>query len=245
MAGLGVSMEISPNDEMFAGDIEHYMSVGNSAVRIIDNALAVSQKRRVAKVLDLPCGHGRVLRALVARYPGAAVTACDISRDGVDFCVRTFGVEGVYSSTSTGEIPIEGRFDLIWSGSLLTHLNERRAEAFLSFFADRLENDGILLVSFHGRFSVRRQLTGEFKYLRDALFFEALQGYFERGYGYASYEGQSGLGFSLTRPSWATAWVEGREDLKLLGYVEQGWDNHQDVLIVQKGSVGWRTPKAW
>ena len=47
-------------------------------------------------MLDFACGHGRVMRTLKAAFPDALLTACDIDRDGVDFCARTFGAAPVY-----------------------------------------------------------------------------------------------------------------------------------------------------
>jgi len=236
-----VSHVIAPNDEMFNGDLEHYLSVGRSAIRNIDIALAVSSAPPIKRILDLPCGHGRVLRALVRRFPDAEITACDISHDAVDFCAGTFGVEGVYSRTEAGGIPIDKEFNLIWSGSLLTHLDEANAVKFLLWFADRLADGGILVVTLHGRFSIVRQLSGAHKYVGDQAFFGALQGYLGRGYGYVDYDGREGFGLSLTSPSWATAWVEGREDIRLLSYGESAWDSHHDVLMLQKARAGWKT----
>ena len=60
----------------------------------------------VKRILDLPCGHGRVLRYLSAAFPEAEITACDIMREGVDFCASTFGAIPVYSQDDPQQIPL-------------------------------------------------------------------------------------------------------------------------------------------
>ena len=47
--------------------------VGASAAEAIIAALAAGRLAEVKRVLDLPCGHGRVLRHLVNMFPDAAV----------------------------------------------------------------------------------------------------------------------------------------------------------------------------
>jgi SAM-dependent methyltransferase len=115
---------------MYAGSLDHYLSVGLSGLRIMRLALEIAGATDPKAILDLPCGHGRVLRHIRVAFPAARITACDLDRDGVDFCVREFGVNGVYSSSKPAEIPIGDQFDLIWCGSLLTHLSVRQSGTF-------------------------------------------------------------------------------------------------------------------
>src|SRR4051812_20897648 len=60
-----VDLRVDPHDAMHVGDGEHYLRVGLSAMRCIRAATAGTPRR----ILDLPCGHGRVLRMLRAAYP--------------------------------------------------------------------------------------------------------------------------------------------------------------------------------
>jgi hypothetical protein len=55
---------ISPKDEMYEGSTSHYFAAGRSALHAIDVALSAAGKKRggVKRILDLPCGHGRVCR---------------------------------------------------------------------------------------------------------------------------------------------------------------------------------------
>ena len=77
---------VSPNDKMFSAEYpESYFVVGVSALHTIRNAQTLIGAPPPARILDMPCGHGRVLRTLKAAYPTSDLTACDIDRDGVDF----------------------------------------------------------------------------------------------------------------------------------------------------------------
>ncbi|HYP02594.1 MAG TPA: methyltransferase domain-containing protein, partial [Pyrinomonadaceae bacterium] len=130
-----VESRISPRDTMYAGDGAHYFKVGLSAMRALEEAIGRAKLSQVERVLDLPCGHGRVLRFLVERFPQAAFTACDLDRDGVDFCAHTFGATPVYSDADLDALSFDTRFDLIWCGSLVTHLNEGATRALFRLFA--------------------------------------------------------------------------------------------------------------
>ena len=81
-----VNDTLAPGDEMII-DERQYFNVGRSALECIDICLRAAQMGvfDVKRILDLPCGHGRVLRYLRAAFPEAEITACDILRDGVDF----------------------------------------------------------------------------------------------------------------------------------------------------------------
>ena len=119
-------------------------------------------RSQVAEILDLPWGHGRVLRHLKMAFPTARITACDLKRDGVDFCASQFDAIPVYARESPVENkPEPGRFDLIWVGSLLTHLDAPRWRDFLECFRRWLRPCGVWVFSTHGRETYRHLATRE------------------------------------------------------------------------------------
>ncbi len=148
----GVIEEISPHDQMYKAIPEYYFEAGQLALRNVRLAMLSAGLSEPASVLDLPCGHGRVLRTLKAAFPRAAVTACDINRDGVDFCAAALGAIPVYSAQHPRDVALEGPFDLIWVGSLLTHLDLDGTRAFLDLFESILApTGGVLVFTTHGR----------------------------------------------------------------------------------------------
>ena len=76
---------------------------------------------------------GRVTRMLRARYPSAEITVCDLDHLCVDFTAAHFSARGVYSKPNFGGLELGAVFDLIWVGSLLTHLPEHQTRQFLDF----------------------------------------------------------------------------------------------------------------
>jgi SAM-dependent methyltransferase len=228
--------EISPNDGMFDPDYpEAYFEVGDSALRCIQLSMEAAEKPSLGHVLDFPCGHGRVLRALAHAFPEAELTASDIDRDGVDFCSQTFGAKGIYSDQDLTKVELEGDFDLIWVGSLFTHLPDSRWWVFLDYLIERLKPDGLLLFTTHGRWSAHQirndqsPLAGS----RDAQL-QLLRGYEATGFGFVGSGADQAYGTSLTRPAAVLQRIECFQGLKLLSYFERGWARHQDVVACQK-----------
>jgi SAM-dependent methyltransferase len=261
LAMLEVNEEISPNDVMYQGVPAHYFNVGVSALRAIGLALQAAGKTEVGRILDLPCGHGRVLRALKAAFPEAALTACDIDRDGVDFCAASLGARPVYSHKDPDELQLEGGYDLIWCGSLLTHVGFDYWSKFLRLFARSLAPDGVLVLTTAGRFASvilhsslplfdevegaraagqevdrEREHTlklSSYNLERDRV--ESVLGDYDRqGWGYVDYQGQVDYGISLARPSHVSALIEQVEGLQIKLYTERGWDDHQDVIACKR-----------
>ena len=101
--------------------------------------------------LDLPSGHGRVLRWIKAEFPDARLGAGDIDHDGVDFCAATFGATPVYGREDPADVEIDAPYELIWCGSLFTHLPPERWEGFLDLFERALAPGGLLVFTTHGR----------------------------------------------------------------------------------------------
>lgn len=233
----GVVTEISPLDEMHGANPEHYFDVGESARRAIEHALAAVRRpaATVRRVLDLPCGHGRVLRFLRAAYPQAELTACDLNRDGVEFCARSFGAVPVPSDPDPVCVPLAGGYDLIWCGSLLTHLPEARCVGFLELFHGALAPGGLAVVTLHGRHFAddlaAGRRTGDLPGERLA---ELLRQYRADGFGYVDYPGENGYGFSLAHPSRTFARLVTTRAWRVVGYRESAWDRRQDVLVLQK-----------
>jgi acetyltransferase-like isoleucine patch superfamily enzyme/SAM-dependent methyltransferase len=236
-AELEIIQTIGLDDEMFAGDKAHYFGVGKSALHGIEAALFAANKppTTVRRILDLPCGHGRVMRYFNAAFPGAHITACDLSRGAVNFCAQTFGAEPVYSHVNVSQIELHGKYDLIWSGSLFTHLRAEHCMEFVRLFSSLINPGGLIVFTVHGRWVERSLATNRYTYgLKSHDVTALLKEYYETGFGYADYPGSSGYGISVSSPAYVLAKLTSLPDLKLISYQEKGWDNHQDIVCLQK-----------
>jgi SAM-dependent methyltransferase len=232
-----LNREISPHDDMFQGSSEHYFWVGESALQCISEGLSVANMdiRHVRKILDLPCGHGRVLRHLCNAFPDAEITACDLDQERVDFCTKTFEAKPVYSNVDVSKISFDDTFDLIWVGSLLTHIDHHSRKKFWSFFSNILSPGGLVVVTLHGAEVSRKLTRGEFSYgLDEAQQKRLLEQYQTDQSGYVDYHHSPGYGITIATPE-----IYGKEigeipDLKLCLYKESAWDNHHDVAYCVK-----------
>lgn len=227
--------DLGEHDEMFAADRDHYFRVGRSAFANISAALRLVGRETCSSILDLPCGHGRVMRYFRAAFPDARITACDLNRAGVDFCAKTFGATGIHSKKRIQEVSIADRFDLIWCGSLLTHLERPLWAQFLSFFTEHLTEGGLLLFTTHGRLSE--------KWIREKIHTygvdpkklpRLLAAYKDKGFGYAPYPGSADYGITLSSPSWVLEQIRQHSNLRVVLLNETGWDSHQDVYACMR-----------
>ncbi len=226
-----VSSRIYYNDGMYHGDGAHYFKVGLSAIHCIDEALERAGLNEVRTILDFPCGSGRVMRFLRQRFPAAKITACELASGPVQFCVRTFGAEPAFSSLNLDEVSLGKQFDLIWCGSLVTHLNEDGIAALFRLFRRHLAPGGMMIFTTHGDFVARRIPTRDFDYgLAAEQMARIGQRYPKEGYGFEDYPGEKDYGVSLTSPDWIRTRIREVGGLGEVFFKERGWDNHQDVF---------------
>lgn len=225
--------DISPDDGMYvAGDEGHYFRVGQSALDGIGVSLQAARLpvEGVGRILDLPCGHGRVMRYLRAAFPDAEIVACDLLRGGVDFCASAFGAVPVYSAEDPSGIDLgPGGFDLIWVGSLFTHLDSGRWADFLRCFRRCLRPGGVLVFSAHGREAYSGAVRGKNYGLPFWRVDEMRYSYERTGFGYGDYPDSDSYGVSLSSPAWVFRQIAAVGEMRLVHLSEKAWDNHQDI----------------
>ena len=240
-AGLtypGLKLTVSKADTMLGGDDGHYLSVGQSALAAIERALGGAEPRNI---LDLPCGFGRVTRALRARFAHAAITVSDLDRPGVDFSAREFDARAAYSVRDFRDLDLGEAYDLVWVGSLMTHLPAAQTKYLLSALRRHLSPDGTVLITLQGPSIIPR--LRETGYGLSPGGAETVIGeYKHKGFGYCDYQGGQNLygvsltndnyGISLTDETWMGAALK-ECGLCLHAYEAQAWDDHHDIAIAR------------
>lgn len=237
-----VDRTISPVDDMYAtgvaGAFEHYWRIGREALALITEAMVLARVTTFQHILDLPCGGGRVTRHLAKFFPDAVIYAGDVDRAKMDFVVAQFDVQRHEPTDFTNPSP--QHYDLIFVGSLLTHLPRDLYDAAVDYFIDALTPGGVLMFTSHGRVLIENPPRGQplFSRLRAswALHVSLALGGF--GYNASLRQRLKGIryGSSLNTPSWAMQLIERRGDATILGFKERAWDDFQDVLMVRKSS---------
>ena len=222
---------VAKRDSMLEGDALHYFNVGEEAIQLIQRLRP--ELPATAAILDLPCGHGRVLRHLRRNFPDAWLACCDIDREAVDFCSANFGAAGFYSNEEC-DLHFDRQFDLVWCGSLISHLPQDKTHKILDEMCKLLTPGGTLIATTHGD-SVGDKIKtnkSEFTHGRNKLLKEWQAG----GYGYADYPEQSGYGVSVISRAWVKKFFANHPNTDLSEYIERGWDSHQDVFAVRRHS---------
>lgn len=219
---------------MFAGDLEHYLSCGASALDVVTGVLALAGSAAPARILDFGAGCGRVTRWLQAAFPSSAIEACDVREADVAFCRERLGIDAWASRTKIDALSAPGTYDLIWAGSVLTHLDADGSVRLLRRLLDWATPDGLVVVTLHGRTAVEFGASGRVRYNEPDRWAHVVDGYRASGYGYADYLGWPGYGVSLTSLAWTARLVESWSDVRLVALSERAWDGHQDVLALQR-----------
>jgi SAM-dependent methyltransferase len=229
---LAVIQEICPGDAMHDYAPQLYFSAGRDALRAVRLAMLAAGLEKAENVLDFASGGGRALRHFKAAFPDAALTACDILPHQVDFCSRTFGATGVVSDGDPDGLDLEGPFDVIWCGSLLTHVDEQMWSKVLSLFNRVAAHGGVIVFTAYGRVIAEMVRAGVNKLnLADDQIEEALRAYDETGF---SFQATRWDGDTLASRQWVCGQLERFPELDLLIYLEHGW-LAQDVIACTRG----------
>lgn len=228
-----VNLALYEGDAMYGGNDQHYLSCGASALNVILSALRLADRQDPSAILDFGSGAGRVTRWLRAAFPLAALDTCDLREQDLRFCRDTFQARTWVSGISIDDLRAPGKYDLIWLGSVATHLSSEGTEHLLLKMLSWVRRSGLVVMSLHGRCALQRQSSGEFRYIDDASWERIKVGYETVGFGYSDYEGQKGYGISLTKPSWMASLIERLPGARMTMFSEQAWDDHHDVVAIQ------------
>jgi SAM-dependent methyltransferase len=237
------SLELSAHDDMYVHPhADHYLQVGLSALRCVEAALVRrTAPRPIERVLDFPCGHGRVMRHLAARWPGVRLVGVEIVGTGRAFCAAAFGAETFASRPGFVGVDPGRDFDLAWCGSLATHVDAAALAALLDVLCGALAPGGVAVVTTHGARVAERLEAGVESYgLCPADRAAVLAAYRTEGFGYADYQGTSGTldgggyGTSLVAPQHFVERALAGRPWRLLGHAERAWDDHQDVFAFER-----------
>jgi SAM-dependent methyltransferase len=235
----GIPGRVHVDDQMLESEapehVAHYLSDALSAIENIEASLAAAGRswHEIASCLDLPSGYGRVTRHLVRRIDRSRVTACDIDPQAVRFCAAEFGVEALRSRSDLRQVSFPRSYDLIFVGSLLTHLTPDEGLRMLEALVPLLNPEGQLIFTTQGA-SCLEHLSwyGEHFAAAEASFRQQIG---ESGTAYVPYPGQPAYGITLHASDKLAGDITARlgDRVSLLRFAERGWDRHQDVWTYQ------------
>jgi SAM-dependent methyltransferase len=233
---LEVIREISDADGMRFVLPDVYFTAGRSALKSIRLAMLAADLGEPSRVLDFASGGGRVLRYLKAAFPEAELAACDVVDAYLRFCSDVFGAREVKSHLDPAQVELDGQYDLIWSGSLLSHTDSDDFAGYLKLWESALAPGGVLVFTVMGR-SVTVALRNGMSPLsvsREEAD-QILQDFASTGFAfvYGVHEPEAKLGEAVASPAWVCRQLEKTPELSLLLYCEESWEG-QDVVACTK-----------
>lgn len=220
----------------------HYMYGGRSALKCIIDALIAADIGIPKTIFDFPSAHGRVTRFLKAAFPESEIWAGDINREGVDFCASRFGAIPFYSNTNLLEVAFPRKFQVIWCGSLATHLPEDQCILLFRLLLDALEDNGLLCITTCGR-GMQFAHENIFKTIHDDGYERICRelasqsfGFAPYNYRYGQYSTEEKYGMAFLYPAWIEKNVLTPE-FQVLLFREKAWHGAQDVWCFMKRPI--------
>jgi SAM-dependent methyltransferase len=236
--GLEVVREIAPNDPMYEYAPHLYFKAGSDALRCIRLAILAAELQSVRRVLDFACGKGRVLRTLKAAFPQTELVASDTWREALEYCSRVLGVTTVRASQRPEEVQLDGSFDVIWCGSLLTHVGRDRWSGFVKLFESLLARGGVVVFTTYGRFTAANVRAGKNLHsYNEEQAQQVLRDYEQTGFGFCpSFRPGQDQGDCIVSRAWVCERLDEVPSLELLLYMERGWLNQDVIACTRRGS---------
>lgn len=229
------NMTVSATD-----DIYYWMGkTGLDSIHAILNTINENEPITVKKILDFPSGYGRVMRFIRYAFPSTEITACDIDKIAVNFCSEKFGAIPIYSTENINELEINTKYDLIWVGSLFTHLTEDSANELFVLLHSLLAPGGILIFTIAGEFVFNLATDGEHRGLPEETIPTIQADFKKSGFAFGAYKQgiveESNYGRTFISKSWLDNKIKDFSDLVELAYIHRGYARRQDVIGWRKG----------
>ena len=181
-------------------------------------------------MLDWGCGCGRVINMFLNLSEIPEIHGCDIDTEAIGWCKDNFSNARflVNPPTPPTEYP-DNFFDLVIGNSVFTHLTRDIQLAWLEEMKRIIAPGGLFLASVHGEFAMYFSFLilpaknilakkGIYDMLKDAN----LDGIAPEGYYRATFQSQE-----YTKKEYGRYF-------EILEYVERGWMNYQDLVVMKK-----------
>lgn len=141
-----------------------FVESGREAARELESALAAAGRSfdEIESVLDFGSGPGRVLPHVAALATRARCTGCDVNRPAIEWARVHRPALGWEVSRFRPPLPFDdGSFDLVYSISVFSHIDEELQDRWLEELARVVRPGGTVLLSVHGRHAFDQFRTGQ------------------------------------------------------------------------------------
>lgn len=144
-------------------DWTKYRDGGVAHARIFAEIIDHETPQGPLVILEWGCGPARILRHLEAALPGRDVrlTGADYNRRSIAWCKAAFPDDEFVENDLAPPLPLaNGRFDVVYCFSVLTHLGEATQLAWMAELHRVLKPGGLVICTTHGdryRYLMARQ----------------------------------------------------------------------------------------
>jgi SAM-dependent methyltransferase len=225
----------------YGGTLLHIGLFGIAQNFAMDNSEDIQHLKRFFDLEDRAIGDGVIGNDFAVLTAQPVITVSDLDESGVAFSAEQFSGRPAISVRDFRDLDLGETYDLIWVGSLITHLPAEQTGWFFGAMARHLTPCGRLVASLHGPSIIPRLL--EIGYGLTPGRAQEVVSQFERiGFGYHDYYDSGHLygaaitndhyGISLTNESWVRAQLL-QHGLELVAYETRSWDDHHDVLVAR------------
>ena len=158
-----VSLSIHKNDLMFLinlykngnfdKSLNAYFRIGYNTSQLLQgivNEYSSKQNQRYSSFLDFGSGYGRVWRFLpFALGKDIDIYTSEVKAEAVAFSEKELGFKGIHHGSQAEIFPTDRQFDVIFAGSIFSHLPEKMLVEWLTKLSEVLNPNGLLLFTPH------------------------------------------------------------------------------------------------
>ena len=200
--------------------------------------------RAASSILEFGCGSGRLTRHLPALAPGVAIVGCDVVSRCVETCRRRYPAATFVRNEWCPPLPFEdGRFDLVFSYSVFTHLSERNHRDWLKELARVLRPAGIMLHTTHSHECLARMAMFSPGSLAKYAFGADVPAFVAGATGYHYTVDNAALpeyGLAVISEAYVREWWPRYSGLRLAAYhagaIEAYPEGCQDIVMLEKSA---------
>ncbi len=218
-------------------ELDSYLSGGRATAEELLAALGRHGRSldEFHAVYDFGCGAGGVMRHLIGRAaPEASYSGSDVDREAIEWAQRNLPAADWRVNGYRPPLPFEeARFDLVYSVSILTHLNEDLQFAWINELKRVLRPGGIALLTVHGELA--------YEQCRSRQVISNSRGCAERVANHGPLAEEQFVYEPYTISSWNRQDFPGIDDTFGMSfhspaYIEREWSSHVDVLGIVPGA---------
>ena len=227
---------ISADDWMAKGKTPNwYYNRGYQALAVILEEVN-RQKTNPKVILDFGCGHGNIARMLKAIFKDAEIVGQDVNQGWLDWCKGELGISVIKSAEKIPDVVVgESLYDLIWVGSVFTHIPLESAQHLFKELVRGLNPGGLLLFTTAGKHVASLFNPEKEKLLEPSEAKAALEAYKKFGYGFVPYKNGKYQNWGRCFTSFEVIHKLSKSSpVTLFTYKEGGWGGYQNLFSYSK-----------